>query len=128
MEAVFTVVFCPEDDQDFTGGLVVITEREAFEVPVLGTGAALSTQAKPTLLAPGTGPYHFRAQQATGVSLQLATKRTAFGTFCSEMCNPAPRESDAALQEALNMMRAESLIVLLAFSSCPISPASHVLS
>ena len=62
MEAVFTVLFCPEDDQDFTGGLVVITEREAFEVPVLGTGAALRMQGRAQLLSPADEPGPMQSQ------------------------------------------------------------------
>lgn len=107
MEAVFTVVFCPEDDQDFAGGLVVITEREAFEVPVLGTGAALSTQASPSLLAPGTEPCPRVPRRQPGFICRplRATKRKVFGSYCSDtVCRiyvgeTRPRESDAALQD-----------------------------
>ena len=40
MEAAFTVTFCPEAEDDFACGLLVVTEREMFEVPVHGVGAA----------------------------------------------------------------------------------------
>ena len=77
MEAVFTVVFCPENDQDFAGGLVVITEREVFEVPVLGTGAALSTQSRAQLLAPRSEscPRVSRRQIEVNVRPLLAIER-----------------------------------------------------
>ncbi len=40
MEAAFTVTFCPEAEDDFACSLLVVTEREMFEVPVRGVGAA----------------------------------------------------------------------------------------
>ena len=77
MEAVFMVMFCPEDDQDFTGGLVVITEREAFEVPVLGTGAALSMQSRAQLLSPADKPGPTQSQASdllAGCCLQQSAR------------------------------------------------------
>lgn len=40
MEAAFAVSFCPEAEDDFACSLLVVTEREMFEVPVRGVGAA----------------------------------------------------------------------------------------
>ena len=62
MEAVFAVSFCPEDDQDFACGLLVVTEREAFEVPVLGTGAAQSTRSRVNSLHLGRRPCPWSPQ------------------------------------------------------------------
>ncbi|KAK9843426.1 hypothetical protein WJX81_001950 [Elliptochloris bilobata] len=99
MKAAFTVSFCPEDDRDFACGLVVVTEREAFEVPVRGTGPRGVLDFPDDIAFPAT-PAHAAASQ-TFLVTNVGAARATFELQARPPFAVRPAAGELALGEVV---------------------------